>query len=276
MTNILLIIVLFIIWAMFGSFGGVLIGRERDKKWIKSILLGRSVCDKCGKTLSPSELIPVVSFIIQRWKCKNCGTKLPNFYWIIEILMWTVFVLTYLLFPYNDIWELVSRLAINRWFSLLIIVDYTKYELHLPMRIITTIIALIFATTTVKIREILIMTIVFVAIFLWIYYLAKMFVKIKYKVNGEWFGEWDIYLAWTIWILFPFLFWYGGIEFSFFNISYLVLFYIILSGIIWILYASIRYLITKNKSKELPFIPAMIVSYWILLLFWNCFINMMF
>jgi len=276
MVNTLLIILLFIIGAMFGSFGGVLISRERDNKWIKSILFGRSMCDKCKKTLSPIELIPILSFVAQKWKCKNCGVKLPNFYWIIELLMWCVFVMTYLLFPHDNIGELVARLAINRWFMLLIVVDYTKYELHFPMWIITTIIALIFAILQSQFRQIVISTLVFVWVFLWIYFLAKLFVKMRYKVKGEWFWQWDIYLAWTIWILFPLVFSANDIVFNGMNLIYLVLFYIIISGIVGLIYAGIRYLFTKNKSKELPFIPAMIVSYRIIMIFGNCFLSMIF
>lgn len=276
MVNILLIIVLFIIGTMFGSFGGVLITREWDNKWIKSILFWRSMCDKCWKILSPIELIPILSFVAQKWKCKNCGVKLPNFYWIIELIMWCVFVMTYLLFPHDNIWELVARLAVNWWFMLLIIVDYEKYELHFPMWIITTIIAFIFAILQSQFGKIMVSTLVFVWVFLWIYFLAKLFVKMKYKVKWEWFWQWDIYLAWTIWILFPLVFSTNDISFNGINLIYLVLFYIITSSIIGLIYAGIRYLFTKNKSRELPFIPAMIISYRIIMVFWNYFINMMY
>lgn len=274
MVNILLIIVLFIIGTMFGSFGGVLISRERDNKWIKSILFWRSMCDKCKKILSPIELVPILSFVAQKWKCKNCGVKLPNFYRIIELLMWCVFIMTYLLFPHDNLWELVARLAINWWFMLLIIVDYEKYELHFPMWIITTIIALIFAILQSQFGKIMVSTLVFVWVFLWIYFLAKLFVKMKYKVKWEWFGQWDIYLAWTIWILFPLVFTTNDINFNGINIVYLVLFFILISSVIGLIYAGIRYLFTKNKSKELPFIPAMIISYRIIMVFGNYFINM--
>lgn len=269
------ILILFILWAIFGSFWWVLISREWDKKWIKSILFWRSKCDKCWQCLSAIELIPLVSFFVQKWKCKKCGAKLSNFYRIIELIMWIIFVLTYFFLPHENMWELVAWLAINRWLVLLVIVDYTKYELHFPMWIITTMIALIFSVIKNPINKIGISTLVFVTIFLWIYFLWKLLVKIKYKKNWEWFGQWDIYLAWTIWILFPFIFVKNNIIFDNNNMIYLILFYIIISWIVWLFYAWIRYLINKNKSKELPFIPAMIIAFWILMLFGNSFINIM-
>ena len=261
----------FVLWTIFGSFWWVLIGRNRDKQWLKSIIFGRSKCDKCWKTLSATELIPLISFFVQKWKCKNCWTKLSNLYRIMEVIMWIVFVWTYLLFPYWNIWELIVRLTINWWLTLLIFADCTKYELHFPMRIITTLIALIFSIIKQPFKEIAISTTIFILVFLWIYFAAKYYVKLKYKTKWEWFGQWDIYLAGTIWILFPFVFSYNNIATSFSNFVSFCLIFIILSSIIWLIYAWIRYLINKNKSKELPFIPAMIFALWILLLLGNYF-----
>ena len=269
------ILIFFVLWTIFGSFWWVLISRNRNRKWIRSMLFWRSKCDKCWQTLSVIELIPLVSFFVQKGKCKKCGTKLSNFYRIIELIMWILFVLTYCFFPYWNIWELVSRLAINRGLLLLIIVDFMKYELHFPMWVIATMIALIFSVIKNPIKDVVICTLCFVAIFLWIYFLWKLLVKVKYKKNWEGFGQWDIYLAWTIWILFPFVFVNNGITFNTINIIYLLLFYIIISGIVWLIYAWIRYLVNRNKSNELPFIPAMIIAFWVLLLFGNTFINIM-
>ena len=268
--EVLKILILFILWTIFGSFWWVLIGRERDKKWIKSILFGRSKCDNCWKTLSALELIPLISFFVQKWKCKNCWTKLSNFYRIIEIIMGTTFVLTYLFFPYWNICELITRLIIDREFILLIAVDYTKYELHFPMRIIATVTSLIFSILNQPAKEIIITTCAFVLLFLWIYFLSKYYVKLKYKKNWEWFGQWDIYLAWTIWILFPFVFSNNNIWFDIFNLVNLMLIYIIITCTLWLIYALIRNKIFK-KSKEIPFIPSMIFGFWLLLLLWKYF-----
>ena len=42
----------------------------------ESFVTGRSRCPKCGHTLSALELIPVVSWILQRGRCKACGEKI--------------------------------------------------------------------------------------------------------------------------------------------------------------------------------------------------------
>ena len=91
----------------------------------------------------------------------------------------------YCFFPYWNIWELVARLAINRGLLLLIIVEFMKYELHFPMWVIATMIALIFSMIKNPIKDVVICTLCFVAIFLWIYFLWKLLVKVKYKKNWE-------------------------------------------------------------------------------------------
>ena len=42
----------------------------------ESFLTGRSRCDSCGHVLGPLELIPVVSWVLQRGKCRACGAPI--------------------------------------------------------------------------------------------------------------------------------------------------------------------------------------------------------
>lgn len=51
----------------------------------KSILRGRSKCPNCGKILSPFELIPIFSFLIQRGRCRGCKQKIPVQYLVVEV-----------------------------------------------------------------------------------------------------------------------------------------------------------------------------------------------
>ena len=41
------------------------------------LFAGRSRCDTCGHTLGVADLIPVVSFLARRGKCRYCGAKIP-------------------------------------------------------------------------------------------------------------------------------------------------------------------------------------------------------
>ena len=267
------IILLFIIWTIFGSFWWVLIWRTRDSAWIKSIFFGRSKCDKCNHTLSPLELIPIISFWIQWWKCKNCKTKLPHFYWIIEVISGLVFVATYLIYPYWDLLQLWFRLAINRWLTFLIIYDIRKYELHTPLRIFTTLIATIYWIPNNFLLHISLCWL-FILIFLWIYFFAKLYVKLRFKTKWEWFGMWDVYISATIWLLSSRIFTFGNIEINIINIINMLLIYIIISCLLWLIYAIIERWLSKRKDIKIPFLPAMIVWFWLLLIFWDTFIKL--
>ena len=46
----------------------------------------RSACKICGKTLSSYELIPILSFLIQRGRCRGCGKFIGMRYFTVEVL----------------------------------------------------------------------------------------------------------------------------------------------------------------------------------------------
>jgi leader peptidase (prepilin peptidase)/N-methyltransferase len=56
-----------------GSFLGVLVTRLPDDRPIVS---GRSVCDRCGHTLGPLDLVPIVSWLALRGRCRHCGANI--------------------------------------------------------------------------------------------------------------------------------------------------------------------------------------------------------
>ncbi|MBI3638523.1 prepilin peptidase [Candidatus Wolfebacteria bacterium] len=79
---------LFLIGASFGSFINVVSLRFKpeQKLFDPKIIGGRSHCPNCHKILSWYELIPVLSFLIQLGKCRNCKKRISFQYPIVEIL----------------------------------------------------------------------------------------------------------------------------------------------------------------------------------------------
>lgn len=59
--------------ATVGSFLATVLIRWPQEK---SALGGRSSCDGCGATLRASELVPIVSFLIARGRCRACGARI--------------------------------------------------------------------------------------------------------------------------------------------------------------------------------------------------------
>jgi len=89
---------IFMVGLAFGSFTLAMVDRMKSgKDWVK----GRSECDSCKHKLSVIDLIPVVSWILQKGKCRYCGVRLSNFYPAAELMMGVAFVISWLSFPYD-------------------------------------------------------------------------------------------------------------------------------------------------------------------------------
>lgn len=63
-------ILLGILGAVFGSFIATVAIRWPQGR---SAMGGRSACDECGKGLAGHELVPLLSFVLQRGRCRGCG-----------------------------------------------------------------------------------------------------------------------------------------------------------------------------------------------------------
>lgn len=85
----------FIFGLIMGSFLGVIIDRLPLNL---PIATGRSRCEYCERNLTPLELIPVFSYVIQKGKCRNCQTKLSLRYPLLEVLTASLYLLVYLKF----------------------------------------------------------------------------------------------------------------------------------------------------------------------------------
>ncbi|MDI6637541.1 MAG: A24 family peptidase [Bacillota bacterium] len=76
--------------ATTGSFLGVCIQRL---PCAESAVWPWSHCPKCGTTLGPLELVPVLSYILLRGRCRHCGERISLFYPAIEVGVGLIFLL---------------------------------------------------------------------------------------------------------------------------------------------------------------------------------------
>jgi len=72
---------------ILGSFLGVVIDRLPQGL---PLILSRSKCDHCAHQLDPLELIPLLSYLWQRGRCRHCDQRLRLFYPMIELAMMLV------------------------------------------------------------------------------------------------------------------------------------------------------------------------------------------
>jgi len=289
---IALCIVLFILGAVFGSFWWVIV--ERGREWFSwqsrgEVFGGRSYCPWCdGKLLVRWQLIPLLWRLIQKGKCFRCKSSIPWWYCWIELFMWAVFVATWVrilgdvsLFLVEPLlWvQLWLRCLINRALVLIILADLQYYELNVYLWIILLVLSLINLGVTYgwvfdNYVPMIYGTALLTGLFVLIYKGAKRYATKKLWTEAEWFGEGDVMMAFSIGLLLPPVFavmnsvdWIVGIQWLFM--------YLVLSSVIGILYWAGRRVITGNDDWFLPFLPAMIVAYWVMIA-GSGLLNMMF
>ncbi|MDM5187601.1 prepilin peptidase [Bacillus sp. DX4.1] len=103
----------FIVGIVLGSFYGVVASRIPIGQ---SIITPRSHCSHCQQTLQPKELIPIISFCLQKGCCIHCKMKIPLIYLVFEIITGVAFLFSALIIGIDKqliiIWTLLSLLII--------------------------------------------------------------------------------------------------------------------------------------------------------------------
>lgn len=113
------LIVFFILGTILGSFYNV-VGYRLPKG--ESLTKPKhSYCSDCGKELNWYELIPIVSFLIQKGKCRNCHSRISLFHPFIELVTGLLFAVSYYSFGLS--YELGIALILVSLFSIVIVSD---------------------------------------------------------------------------------------------------------------------------------------------------------
>ena len=108
-----------------GSFLNACIWRLKNKT---SILYGRSICPHCKHELSWIDLIPVISFIFLRRRCRYCGKEISWQYPLVELASGILFGLAamkYSLLGYSDLYFLLRD-----WFFIGVLIIIFVYDVR--------------------------------------------------------------------------------------------------------------------------------------------------
>ena len=115
-----ILILLFLLGLCVGSFCNVLIYRlPKEEEFVRT----PSHCMTCGHELKWYELIPLLSWLIQKGKCRACGVKLSPQYPIVEAVNGVMWLLTGILFRgdwltvalYCGLFSLLMVLSVIDW-----------------------------------------------------------------------------------------------------------------------------------------------------------------
>ena len=66
----------FLVGAIIASFLGLVIDRFPEK----SIVFPTSHCESCQTRLRPLDLIPIISQVVYRFRCRYCKARYPVWY----------------------------------------------------------------------------------------------------------------------------------------------------------------------------------------------------
>ncbi|HEU5187601.1 MAG TPA: prepilin peptidase [Candidatus Saccharimonadales bacterium] len=93
-----------------GSFAGALVWRIRTKR---NFVHDRSECESCHHKLGPLDLIPVLSWVLLKGKCRYCKAPIAKVNSILEVTVGALFAFSYFFWPlgFNE-WQAVASFCI--------------------------------------------------------------------------------------------------------------------------------------------------------------------
>ncbi len=219
-----------------------------------SIVKPRSRCGSCGHTLSAKELIPILSWLIQKKACTQCGVRISSRYALVEALTGALFLAAFL--SYN-----VSAMTLMAWLfiSLMLVVCFIDLDhMIIPNKLVLFGMAIGLAPIGLQVMggypfypsgHVLVLILTLMLPFAVMFFLA-MLSNLLTKGSGMGMGDVKIYipiamfLGWqlgllSIWLTFIF----GG-----------------LFGLLWTL------ILKKSRKSMIPFAPFIALSSVLLML----------
>lgn len=176
-------IITFIYGLLLGSFYNVVGYRLPNNL---SIVKPGSFCPKCNHELKWYELIPVLSFVIQRGKCRKCGCRISLFYPFIELLTGILFALSYVVFGFSL--EFIISILISSFLVIIIVSDFSYLiipdEVTLFISILSIVVIFIMGGWSLALTSIIFGLILFAFVYL-IMFLGSKIMKEEVLGGGD-------------------------------------------------------------------------------------------
>lgn len=206
----MIIVLLGLVGIIFGSFVNALVWRLHEQEELAgkkgtaaaerrralSISRGRSMCPHCGHELAAKDLVPVLSWISLRGKCRYCRQPISWQYPLVELVTGALFAVSYAAWPLGlqkvGLFELVLWLVFVVGFVALAVYDLRWFllpdKIVLPLTLLaalqTVVVALWLGNWTLLWQPLVAAGIIF-GLF-WLLYQAS---------KGAWIGGGDVKLG---------------------------------------------------------------------------------
>lgn len=240
--NVIIAIYIFIIGTIMGSFFNVVAHRLSNNE---SIIKPGSHCESCQHLLKWYELIPIISFLIQGGRCRQCHTKLSWWYPLIEIITGLFYLFSYLYFGLSP--DFFISLVISSVLVITCITDFNYLIILDEPLVIGSILIIIITLITSGLVDALIAILSGLLLFFFML-LVKILGDKAFK--RESLGGGDIKLSFFIGLSL-------GYKLAFVNL--------VLASFLTLPIAF--YYLVKYKDREVPFGPFLIISNFIIFIF---------
>lgn len=271
----MILLILIVAGLCLGSFVNALVWRLHeiesqkekkhiDKKYLKelSIINGRSMCPSCKHNLAAIDLIPLLSWLMLRGRCRYCNSKVSITYPIVELIVATLFVVSYIYWPVkiNGLYDLSFALWLIIITGFVALFYYDIKWFRLPTVIIYTLIPVSLLIALLNISKSNDITKSIVNLVLSVLIGGGIFFLIYQFSSGKYIGGGDVRLGWLL-----------GILAMTPDKSLLIIF---LASIIGSIYSLILIALNKLKKNSLiAFGPFLIMAAYITQLFGQNIIN---
>lgn len=245
--------ILFLLGVAIGSFLNVVIYRLHTGKSLQ----GRSHCLSCGKTLKWYELVPLISYIFLRGRCKTCGSYVPIRYFLVELFTG----LSFLYLGNHFFGE--TALLILHFLLISLLITVFAYDIRHTIIPNELVIAIFFvAIAFISYDAFLFQATDFVSTISGGVVASGFFLGLWLYSKGKWIGLGDAKLAFPLGLII-------GLEgaFSFIVVSFWI------GAVVSILLLIVQYILGRGKrylsfmsapltiKSEVPFAPFLIIGF---------------
>jgi leader peptidase (prepilin peptidase)/N-methyltransferase len=140
LIDLMIIVILFLLGISVGSFLNVVADRVPAGM---SIIRPPSYCFTCSHELQPRDMVPVLSYLMLRGRCRYCGQQYPARSMLVELATGLAFVLAYQVFGLG--WQYWPAVIFCCVYIVIFVTDLEQDTVPYPVVLPAIVLAVLFA-----------------------------------------------------------------------------------------------------------------------------------
>ncbi|MFL0246462.1 prepilin peptidase [Candidatus Clostridium stratigraminis] len=140
MFNFILILYVFILGSIFGSFFNVCIYRIPAGK---SVIFPPSSCGNCNTRLKAIDMIPVLSYLFLGGRCRYCKQHFSARYAVVELMTGILYAALFIIYGFSFVF--IKYIVLSSFLIIIGLIDYDTTDVYFKTTISGIITGVIFA-----------------------------------------------------------------------------------------------------------------------------------